>query len=145
MKKMKKQKSFADLINQIDWISIKVYGNRGGKLETDSIMISFLSTSKSEKDFTKVVIRFGCDVLKKLEWIPGDRILPLYNPDDEMMFLVVKSDSSAGYKLYQETGLTSCNIKFKWTGKTILSYMASKVIPHEIHRKKLIFKIDSSQ
>lgn len=132
-----------DLMDKIDWINIKV--NRiapSTKLPKDKISVEFCGIKK-DAPINIVKIRIGNEILLDLGWKPGDKVLPLYNPDDQMTFLLVKSDQGKGFTLSGETKFsdTICRVQFKWNRDIPLERMRPTQVDFAAHRHKLIFRV----
>lgn len=140
---MKHKASLKDLIDSIQWQAIEVYQRGLKRLEPDKITVGFFPHKKGSPLINEVRLRIGRDVLTQLKWEAGDRILPLYDPDDQMNFLMIKSDSGVGYKLSQESRSTNCRMSFKWDRDTPLRRMAPKEVEFECYKKQLIFRVSS--
>lgn len=144
MKNRQSKNTLKDLISRLDWTKIEVTRGLSSKLQPDKVCVSFLPENKKNPDqINRVFIRIGREVLEQLEWLPGDKIIPMFNPDDLMTFLLVKSDQGTGFTLGQESGVTSCKISFKWTNEVILDKTFSQVVEYEIYKKQLIFRVNS--
>lgn len=136
-----KSKSLKDLIDQLDWATIEV-ARAANRLPPNQVMVTFRAAHKKNPDLiNEVVIRIGREVLERLEWDAGDKILPCYNPDDQMLFLMVKTDSGVGYRLQRETNATSCRVAFRWNRDIPLHQMPPRKVEFDVHTKKLIFRV----
>ncbi len=142
----KKVSSLRDLIDKIDWLGIQAKG-ASSKLPDDAVSIQFtrkdakVKTKMGEENCDYVRLRFGKDVLEKLNWMPGDRVYISHDPDDQLTFLLCKVESRNGFKLCVESGTTSSRIHFAWRD----SYVAIKtcdaqLLEYEIYKNKLIFR-----
>lgn len=140
MQKFTKRSSLSDLIEKLDWHKINYFRTGKNHLPIDKILVEFAPSKKNDPLINRIIVRIGHEVLKDLYWEPGDVITPLYNPDDELTFLLCKSDNGSGYTLSREQKKTSCKMVFKWEGGEIkLDRMLPRLVEFEAHRKKLIF------
>lgn len=141
-KEESKKGSLKKLIDLLDWETLYT-SNRGtyNKLATDQVSVQFFFKYKEKNPSPYVTIRIGKDVLQEMNLVGGDRIVPYYPKDDQMLFMLIKTDSSNGYKLTQETGSHACRFSFKWNRDIPLQEMRPKIVEHEIHKQKLIFRV----
>lgn len=141
---MKHKASLKDLIDSIQWQAIEVYQRGLKRLEPDAITVGFFPHKKGSPLINEVRVRLGRDVMTSLKWEAGDKIMPLYDPDDQMNFLMVKSDSGVGYKLCPESNSTACRLNFRWNREIPLRRMAPKEVEFEAYKKQLIFRVRST-
>lgn len=145
MRKVKHKTSLKDLIDSIQWQAIEVYQKGLQRLAPDKITVGFFQGKKTDPKINEVRVRLGREVMNSLKWEAGDKIMPLYDPDDQMNFLMVKSDSGVGYTLGSESNSTSCRISFKWNRDIPLRRMAPKAVEFECYKKQLIFRVTSTE
>lgn len=135
----------SDLIDRLEWSAIETnYRRRGYPTmnEEDLFVIFEPSNKKKYPDkIDQVRLRIGKKIMKQLEWQVGDKILPLFNPDDQLFFLLVKSDHGKGYKLGNESNLNISKLSFKWGGDYPLLEPANVKVDYEIYKKQLLFKM----
>jgi hypothetical protein len=144
-----KVKSLKDLIEATEWVGIQTRGT-SNKLPDDAVSIHFTQQSaKSKINPNKAVsensdwvrLRFGKDVLEKLDWKSGDRIFISNDPDDHLTFLLFKVDSNSGFRLGIESGSTSARIHFSWRPTYVpVKVSSAQLVEYEIHKGKIIFR-----
>ncbi len=136
-------KRLSDLIESISWENIEIhFGNGKNPIPHDQIFIQFQKRLKTDSQPNYIRLRIGVDIVEKLKWEVGDKILPMFNKDNESIFLLVKPDSGIGFKLAREPKGHAYNLNFKWTGKSHLSERSmSMVEDYEVSKNKLIFQV----
>jgi hypothetical protein len=141
-----KVKSLKDLIESTKWVGIQTRGT-SNKLADDAVSIHFTYkevTSKKDNengDSDWVRLRFGKDVLEKLDWKAGDRIFISNDPDDHFTFLLFKVESNSGFRLGIDTGATAGRIHFAWRKNYVPVKVANaQLVEYEIHKGKIIFR-----
>ena len=145
----KKVRSLKDLIESTEWVGIQTRGT-SNKLPDDAVSVHFThQTAKSKMNPRKEIsensdwvrLRFGKDVLEKLDWKSGDRIFISNDPDDHLTFLLFKVDSNSGFRLGIESGSTSARIHFSWRPTYVpVKISSAEIVEYEIHKGKLIFR-----
>jgi len=140
--KKKQPKSLKDLIDKIDWMMIEP-GRGSTRLPDDSVTIGFCQSKKNDPTINEVRVRFGKEVLEKLNWKSGDKVCVFNDPDDLLTFMLVKSDSGVGYTVAQETGSPSSRVHFRWRHKLPLTKKPPTSVEYEIHKKHIVFRAGS--
>lgn len=139
---MKKTRSLKDLIDSINWEAISpTRGGSASRLGEDQISVAFVPSKKGSNLIDKVKIRFGSNVLMKLKWQPGDKVIPFNDPDDLMTFLICKTDGH-GWKISQEPSSHISGISFKWDREIPLEYRKGAPVVWEHNKGKIIFRVD---
>ncbi len=141
-----KTKSLKDLIDSTEWMGLQTRGS-SSKLPSDAVSVHFtLKSAKSKKDNVNsdyVRMRFGADILQKLNWTSGDRIFISTHPDDHFTFLLCKVESNNGFKLSFETNSTVARLHFAWRPDYIpVKAGNAHLVEYEIHKKQLIFRVN---
>ena len=118
MKKSKKEKNWVMIVT-------KTSGTR--KLITkDNIVFSFYG--KKLKSLSENVaygrISIGSNILKKMGWEKGNLICVYYDKDNEMDFMITRSESN-GITLSKYND-TYAVLNFKWDGKTVIDTYRGK-------------------
>lgn len=144
-----KVKSLKDLIDATEWTGIQTRGT-SNKLPNNAVSIHFTHQSAKTRNNPRkeiaensdwVRVRFGKDVLAKLEWQSGDRIFISNDPDDHLTFLLFKVESNSGFRLGIESGSTSARLHFAWRPSYVPVHASSaQLVEYEIHKGKLIFR-----
>lgn len=144
-----KVKSLKDLIDVTEWVGIQTRGT-SNRLPDDAVSVHFTHQSaKSKMNPRKEIaensdwvrVRFGRDVLEKLDWKSGDRIFISNDPDDHLTFLLFKVESNSGFRLGIESGSTSARLHFAWRPTYIpVRASSAEIVEYEIHKGKLIFR-----
>jgi len=141
MKKIKK--NLKNIIEEIEWAVIE--SNRGGgKLSSDAISVGFVASKKSKPDLiNRVVIRLGANVVEKLKWNTGDKIVVMHDKKNLMNFLLVKTEAGRGFNLSKESLVNSHKVQFTWSHKTSLIKRSHGIVDYHIQNNQLIiFTID---
>lgn len=144
--------SLTSLIERVQWVGIKkrsqVVDNRI-KVNKSEVGVSFtrgfqkinpLPDGKADT----IVVRVGLNVAYELNWRAGDIIYPCHHPDDHLLFLLTKTDSTNGYKLLKGINVKDFIIlKFKWRNEDfMLDKLPLTIVNHEVYKDQLIFRID---
>jgi len=106
--------SLCDLIDKIEWTVIPGRKNSTGNglsLSDKEVGISVLKDKKGNQ-FNTLHVRFSTELLHKLNWILGDRIIAMHNPNDLFELLLVRSSNGDGRKLARENK-TSFRLQIK--------------------------------
>lgn len=135
----------SDLIDKIQWTQIQIHSLPAQKLMHNGITVEFAAKKKEQPDIiNNIRVRFGFEVMEKLGWHHGDKLVPLYNPNDQLTFLLAKSDHGIGYKIAREIGNPRAGaVSFRWDGEFPLRRMKAKPVEFEAHQGKLIFAVTS--
>lgn len=140
-----KRSSLLELLNRIDWQAVE--GKRGAKLKLgfNEVKVILSRSNKKSPKVDYVTIRLGRDVMGALNWMHGDKVVPMYLEDDQMVFLLVKSHTGQGYIIGKEKHTHACKINFKWDHKLILNEMPATSVHHQAYHDKLIFRIEDGK
>lgn len=135
------QKRLSSLINKIKWVKNESTraGRGGANLKSDEVSISFLGDTKEDVYAKKFRLRFGSDVIAKLGWEKGDKIMTMNDPDNLMFFLAVKSKT--GYNLSKENKSTSYAMQSKWSHSVKIPIVKNKIVHYEIADGQLVFEV----
>lgn len=140
--------SLKDLIEGTNWKALQMRGT-ASKLPDDAISVHFTQgTVKAKKEAGNpnsdwVRVRFGKDVLQKLDWKTGDSIHVANHPDDHLTFLMVKVESKNGFRLGVEIGCSSARLHFSWRDNYVpVKVCDAQLVEYEIHKKQLIFRVN---
>jgi hypothetical protein len=144
MKISKQKRSLKDLIERLEWFAIENPKVSRSMVDEDTVLVTFGEDKKHPDKINKVFVRFGKNVLYKLEWKPRDKILPLFSPDDHMLFMMVKSDRNIGFTLAQEHKIEIYRLQFTWNRSTPLQKMPATPVEYEVYKKQLIFRVGES-
>jgi hypothetical protein len=129
----------SDLINQLDWQTIKAHRVLATKLCEDEVNVQFFASKKTPDLVNKVRIRIGQQIIKELGWNYKDRILPSFYPDDHLLFLLCKGGN--GYSVAKDAGSTSGSLIFTWTNLEIpLEPMRPTKVDFEVWEGKLVLR-----
>lgn len=127
----------SDLIDKINWTQIQVQTRSS---ISDKITVEFAQKKKDDPTINDIRVRIGEEVMQSLGWKHGDKLVPLYNPNDQLTFLLAKSDHGVGYKIIRDVGNpTAGRISFRWDGELALRRMKTKNVEFEAYQGKLIF------
>jgi hypothetical protein len=142
---MSKKLSLKDLLHKIDWVQIESV-RATWKLNDDAVAIGFFKSKKELLSANEVRIRLGINVLKKLKWKAGDKIVVYHHPDDLMSFMVVKTENGKGFTLSRETGTTTTHrVQFRWDRPIPIQEMKAKEVDFLIHKDQcIVFRVDEN-
>lgn len=144
--KQKIKSTLKDLIEKLDWTKIESTKNYRQAMSGDTMTVQFASKNKKESHNVNLIrVRLGADLMTSLGWNFGDRIIPLFNSENQMRFLLVKSDTGSGYLLSNESKSRHGKVTFPWLGDFKLDPMRPKQVPFEISKKKLIFEVKNRE
>jgi hypothetical protein len=131
----------SDLIDKINWTQIQV---QHGSTISDKITVEFGQKKKDDPAINDVRVRIGEKVLESLGWRRGDKIVALFNPNDQLTFLLAKSDHGVGHKIARDIANPSAGrVSFRWSGDFPLRRMKTKAVEFEAYEGKLIFIVTS--
>jgi hypothetical protein len=141
--KTSKTSSLRDLIEKVEWVTIEANRGVGGKLPPDHIAVAFTKSKKDNEFADRMTVRIGAHVLNKLNWDYGDKIVPMYNPDNIFQFLLCKSGHHTGYTISKETQSAVGSINIPWHNLLKKPFKPSAMIDHVIEKGYLSFTIDN--
>jgi hypothetical protein len=119
------------MINETKWVKFTVgYGRN--KLQPDQISVHFGASKKGSEIIDRVTVNIGDDIVKKMGWIDGDKIIVMHHPDNLMHFNLCKSDNKEGAKLGKNGALGNPRIQFKWPYKK-LPLQRETIAPVDYH------------
>jgi hypothetical protein len=144
MKITKQKRSLKDLIERLEWFAYESARTTRSLVTPDSVFVTFSENKRHPEKVDTVVIRIGKDVCDFLGWQKADKILPLFTPDDHMLFLMVKSDRGVGFSLGKETKSEVYRLQFKWNRDVPLERMPASQVEYEVYKKQLIFRVGES-
>lgn len=135
--------SLQDLAAKMDWVIVG--GAKSHLLSADKITVRYFKLPAERKLPESIVkrslIRIGKGVLEKLGWAYGDRIAVYYHPDDMMSYMLIKSDTSVGYKLIKESNSLTGAIQIRWDRDFIIKKeIPAQDVAYEINNNRLIFR-----
>jgi hypothetical protein len=141
---MQKQVSLQGLMAKIDWLQIQgIPGGGQNKFDPKRIAISFKRNKKTNK-VDSIEIKFGFEVVKDLGWMKGDKLYVFNDPNDLMMFRILKSKSREGYKLQEITNTPHFKIAFKWNSELILQEKKNEEVKFTIFMENVFFRVGES-
>ena len=141
-KKQTKTISSKKLTDSIEWVQIEAYRGVGNKLNEDKIAFALEKHKKHNEFADRVKVRIGLNILNKLNWNYGDKIVPMYNPDNVFQFLLCKSGHGTGYSVSKESGYTVGAVSFPWINPLKVDSKPSKIIDFIVVNQYLSFTID---
>ncbi|HLX54271.1 MAG TPA: hypothetical protein VKR58_10035 [Aquella sp.] len=137
-------KSLKDLIESTQWVNIVGVSRYSATIPHDGVGISFTKNTPNANDFNLITVRFGEEVLNKLGWKGGDKIVSMHDPDDYMNFLLVKCETGAGRTLMMDNGLTKGRVKFIWNRPFKLDHMPVTLVEYQIYKNYINFRVNHS-
>jgi hypothetical protein len=135
-----KQFSLQALMNKIDWLSIEPMSGRSMSGLND-IAVQFKKDKKDSEIVDRVIIKIGAEVAKQLGWTKGDRLFIYNDPDDLMLFRILKSNSNTGWKLQPVANTPHFQLSFKWTASLPLTEMKPSIVKHTVFMENVFFRI----
>lgn len=103
------------MINETKWVKFQIgRGGRNIKIAADHVSVNFGSTSKLSDIVNRVTVNIGSDIVKKLNWSKGDKIIISHHPDNLMHFNLCKSDNGLGITLSKADNMNHYRVQFKW-------------------------------
>jgi hypothetical protein len=138
-----KRSTLSDMIDSISWAPINTgrMQNRNS-LQGEECRVEFTSYKKNDNEIKFVRMRISYDLAYTLGWKKGDSVLPMFDPNNEKMFLLVKSELGVGFVLTQESKSIHLRLGFRWDGKSILERRKSTAVDFEIYKKQLVFLVE---
>jgi hypothetical protein len=111
------KRSFVDLIDDIDWVSI---APQRAKIDAAEVYLSY-NAKKGSNTVDQCTVFFGADILKELGWEKGDRIGVAYAPDNVFNMRLHKRPhtETSERKLKFDVGSRGVILTFKWPHPTI--------------------------
>jgi len=112
---MKKSKvELIKMIHETKWVKFEVFRNHGRGIKDDEVGVNFGATSKDAPIIDRVSVNIGPDVVKKLGWSKGDKIIVMHHPDNLLHFNLCKSDNGKGITLSKGESMNCYRVQFKW-------------------------------
>lgn len=137
-----KKFSLKDFVEKVDW-QLLYNARYSGGLPQNAVAISFVKSKKDKEYADYVRIRFGIDILKQMEWLTGDKLTVLYDPDDVLSLLILKRDEG-GRTLQKEVQGAVHYMQLKWDSEIKFQVHPSRIIEHEIYRQYLHIQIPNN-
>lgn len=141
---MSKKLQLKDLLAKVEWVQI-VNVRGGWRLPDDRMTIGFYKANAKAETANEVRIRIGKDIIKKLKWKAGDKIIPCYHPDDLFSFMIFKSETGKGYTLGAESGTSVHKFSFRWDRPIRINECKAREVEFIINKDHhLIFRMDDT-
>ena len=128
------------MINETKWVKFHIgYGR--GKILNNEVGVTFGSSKKGTDIIDRVTVNIGEDIINKLKWSKGDKIIVMHHPDNLMHFNLCKSDNGKGLKLGKGQAMSCHRIQFKWPYKKhpLQRETISPVDYHIVSNQLLVF------
>lgn len=134
-----KKNSLASLVDKIDWLMLAPV--RGNKVDQARINVAF-GMAKKDGEINRITIQIGQEIIEEMGWNKGDRIFIYNNPNDLMVFRLIKSGTGSGWKLAYDVLRGTYKLQFTWMHKeVILKKRYSLPVEHEIHKGNILFRV----
>ncbi|HMG15914.1 MAG TPA: hypothetical protein VK590_10740 [Saprospiraceae bacterium] len=144
---MVKKLNLKDIIEKVQWLNLTAKSS-SSSLSDNAVSVSFSSKLGKPGAGIYVYIKFGKEVVEKMKWKVGDKIVVMNDPDDFMSFLLVKCETGAGRVLGidgTKNISTTHRIVFKWNRPIPISPRGQKVVEHEIYQKHIYFRVNDGE
>lgn len=125
-------------IETIDWEMIEPQRNKAG-LPNDGLAIGFMVSPKSKDNkVDRILVRFGKDLMEKLNWNTHDRVILFYDESGKLNFKLVKTENGSGYKLFRESNSLIHRVQIKYAGKKELFPRRTLMINYHIVNNQIL-------
>lgn len=144
MKKVTTAKKTKDIMQEFKWKTVE--NTLRGRLTSfgkDVIVIRLRNQKNGHGHLVmKMGIRIGSEKAKELGFVAGNRLIVMYDEDDLLHFLLVKSNTDKGYKLTsQGSGSDVLFFNMKWDLPIKVHEIKSQVLDYELVNGHINFRV----
>lgn len=138
------KESLLDLVDKVNWLQIVPSYGRGHSVSSNEhVSVGFSKSKPSKPDLDRIRIIIGKDIMDKLGWLIGERVIVYHNPDYLMQLKIVKSDSNTGYKLAKDNNFGRAAVQFSWQHELKLVNRPLSVIEHVAYKRQLMVDMNA--
>lgn len=142
MKKAITTKKSINITEKFKWKVVENSSRSRSAFAKDEIVISLKNHKNGHGNLMmKMGIKIGSEKASELGFVSGDRILVMYDEDDLLHFLLVKSNTNKGYKLTKASEFGDVFFNMKWNLPINVHEIETQVLDHEIVNGHITFRV----